>query len=243
MIKVFSTNRFCQCEPNKIKLFFNNQLILKIRLSASVHWATLCEQFINPCTNNLCALGSTCQSVSSSVQYVCLCPEGYRGIFCNQQIHACESNPCVNGNCTKLSNGGHYCNCPVGYTGAVCKSALFEWCAMLRLLGRPLSLRLSHRLSGSQLRNQNQLVQLESLSKFWHLQLDHGTYCQTQIDYCSSNPCHNGTCVNFLTNPNNMPIQVSPYAIKNDWDRATASLTLILMTTCHVFISIYILFN
>ncbi len=58
---------------------------------------TFCEIFVDPCAGNLCASGSSCQSIPNTLQYICICPLNYRGVYCDQKVPACESNPCVNG--------------------------------------------------------------------------------------------------------------------------------------------------
>uniref|UniRef100_A0A0K0EUC6 Neurogenic locus Notch protein n=1 Tax=Strongyloides venezuelensis TaxID=75913 RepID=A0A0K0EUC6_STRVS len=80
---------------------------------------SLCDQEINPCTNNKCSENSTCMAEGS--QYVCNCNNGWYGEFCELDVDECEFEPCKNnGTCINIE-GAYKCECLNGFTGDVCE--------------------------------------------------------------------------------------------------------------------------
>ncbi|VDD81910.1 unnamed protein product [Mesocestoides corti] len=72
-----------------------------------------------PCRN-----GGTCISVGKNFR--CLCPPGFAGLHCEDDIDECQSNPCQNGGkCRDLVNGFE-CECPEGFMGADCRHNINE---------------------------------------------------------------------------------------------------------------------
>ena len=70
------------------------------------------------CSNNPCENDAVCFSGSNG--FLCVCPDGYGGETCSDDIDECESNPCQNGGeCHDLLNGYH-CHCPPAYGGDDC---------------------------------------------------------------------------------------------------------------------------
>lgn len=83
-------------------------------------------QHTNPCENNLCENGATCNPDIDNTGYTCRCPEGFEGRYCQDRIpgsHAdpCANNPCVNGGTCIVVNEGFQCNCLPGYRGQRCE--------------------------------------------------------------------------------------------------------------------------
>ena len=42
---------------------------------------------VNPCYNNPCLNGGSCQATGSGNSYICICPAGYSGINCQTCKH------------------------------------------------------------------------------------------------------------------------------------------------------------
>ncbi|XP_032225845.2 delta and Notch-like epidermal growth factor-related receptor [Nematostella vectensis] len=67
----------------------------------------------NPCTNGgLCSVNGT--------NFLCDCPQGYRGDRCEVRPGQCLTNPCVNGICELDSLGNPRCFCIPGFAGRYC---------------------------------------------------------------------------------------------------------------------------
>ena len=48
-----------------------------------------------------------------------MCPSGYNGSLCDEDIDECENRPCANGKC-KNTNDSFECECDDGYDGPPC---------------------------------------------------------------------------------------------------------------------------
>ena len=69
------------------------------------------------CQNNL---DGTCKS--SNQTFICLCPSGRTGTFCEKTVNECQSGLCQNNAiCVPLAPYGFQCICLPGYTGSYCE--------------------------------------------------------------------------------------------------------------------------
>ncbi|CAG9855886.1 unnamed protein product [Phyllotreta striolata] len=75
------------------------------------------------CRRGVCGPNALC-SVANEYEYTCNCYEGYVGTHCEEEITACQSQPCINnGTCLSIPNG-YFCVCPGEFTGSNCESVV-----------------------------------------------------------------------------------------------------------------------
>ena len=56
----------------------------------------------------------------------CVCPPGYTGDLCGEDVDECATNPCQNGATCTNTHGGFECVCAGGFTGANCSVNIDE---------------------------------------------------------------------------------------------------------------------
>uniref|UniRef100_A0A672GHX4 Si:dkey-30e9.7 n=1 Tax=Salarias fasciatus TaxID=181472 RepID=A0A672GHX4_SALFA len=102
------------------------------------------EVSVRPCD---CLNGASCAAnvhlPAGSGEYVCVCPDGFRGERCEVDVDDCKPNPCRLGRCIDLPNS-FSCVCPLGMTGKVTRRAPSPVDRVLKdiaVMGRPASVR------------------------------------------------------------------------------------------------------
>ncbi|CAN7992735.1 unnamed protein product, partial [Ixodes hexagonus] len=108
-----------------------------------------CERDVPDCSPSPCRNGAHCLersnaslyqenylglfpepfSYASAAGYLCLCPPGYNGTDCENDIDDCASHNCVHGHCVDLVNAFR-CECSAGFEGADCSHEVDE-CSLL----------------------------------------------------------------------------------------------------------------
>jgi len=71
------------------------------------------------CSDDYCTNGGLC--VAQNHQPTCICPAGFSGKFCEQDINECMSKPCYNGATCVDEPQGFRCVCADGYSGINCQ--------------------------------------------------------------------------------------------------------------------------
>uniref|UniRef100_A0A8C6Z173 Notch receptor 2 n=1 Tax=Nothoprocta perdicaria TaxID=30464 RepID=A0A8C6Z173_NOTPE len=81
-------------------------------------------QYRNPCENNTCKHGGTCETTSLIGKATCRCAPGFRGDECQySEAHVCfVSQPCLHGGtCHPHGQDTYECACAPGFTGRDCQ--------------------------------------------------------------------------------------------------------------------------
>ncbi|VDL35398.1 unnamed protein product [Hymenolepis diminuta] len=84
----------------------------------------LCEDAFQYCIDeNPCKNEGVCV-MHNPTGFKCICPQGWGGLDCSENLDDCEYNKCQNGGTCKDSVGGYNCECPRGYTGEYCEHSI-----------------------------------------------------------------------------------------------------------------------
>uniref|UniRef100_A0A8C6ULA4 Neurogenic locus notch homolog protein 1 n=1 Tax=Neogobius melanostomus TaxID=47308 RepID=A0A8C6ULA4_9GOBI len=175
-------------------------------------------QLDDACISNPCQKGSNCDTNPVSGDHFCVCPSGYFGASCDQDIDIdeCASTPCKNGaKCTDGPNK-YTCECTEGYTGRHCETdinecysdpchygtcvdglASFSCHCKPGYTGRLCETNINECLS-QPCRNGGTCQDREN---FYICNCPKGTTginCEINIDDCKSNPCDYGTCIDKI---------------------------------------------
>ncbi|XP_056001924.1 fibropellin-1-like isoform X2 [Ostrea edulis] len=76
----------------------------------------------NPCENNNCRNGGTCQPLG--LDYNCACVPGFTGVFCETNVDDCASSPCYFGGTCVDGVNDYSCICVKNFTGSRCERYL-----------------------------------------------------------------------------------------------------------------------
>ncbi|KAL4236643.1 biological adhesion [Mactra antiquata] len=129
---------------------------------------------VDGCFEEPCLNGATCKPIPP-YSHECICPRGFTGVFCQENINECGGNPCLNGGiCTDLVDD-FKCDCPPGFTSKKCETNIND------CFGNPC----------------NSGICLDENNGFTCI-CDNGftgKVCDVNINDCESQPCLNGgTC-------------------------------------------------
>ncbi|VDL59873.1 unnamed protein product [Hymenolepis diminuta] len=75
-------------------------------------------------SGNFCRNGGTCINVAGG--FHCICPPGFIGDRCEEDIDECQNNPCQNGGKCKGLVNGFECVCAEGFMGVDCRHNIDE---------------------------------------------------------------------------------------------------------------------
>ncbi|KFD67533.1 hypothetical protein M514_20210 [Trichuris suis] len=105
----------------------HTELVLQVPLYtlAAHHTAAPAHWFFRPRYQNginNCSIHSKCENTLGS--YKCICHDGWRGVYCDEDIDECTSSPCQNqGECTN-TDGSFKCKCSAYFTGQTCETEI-----------------------------------------------------------------------------------------------------------------------
>ena len=158
------------------------------------YYGDACQYVVLPpnyCNDESCSNNSTCSSGQSS--FTCFCNNGAGGPNClGVQTDPCDSNPCFHGaQCNEEQGGNSFtCECSPGYTGMHCETNINECSDDPCLNGGSCIDGSGSFLCDCGEGFTGRLCQV--VCPLGHI----GEYCETMVDQCTTDPCHNGgTCV------------------------------------------------
>ncbi|XP_024237361.2 protein crumbs homolog 2a [Oncorhynchus tshawytscha] len=173
-----------------------------------------CDELYNACSFAPC---SDCTSTPGTSEYHCVCPEGFTGDNCTEEVDECHSNPCSfpHTECIDQVNR-YFCRCPPGYGGEDCEErvpdCIDEPClnnGTCILLQEGFECHCARGFDGEHCKEdvdecashpcQNGAICMDGVAEFHCFCVPgfQGYNCEIDINECASRPCeNNGTCVN-----------------------------------------------
>lgn len=127
----------------------------------------------------VCGPHGICEQERSNIYlYNCLCQENFIGSHCEYQLNLCATYPCHNGGrCRQLSNTQIECQCSEKFTGQFCETEVDNCKKDLCQNG------------GTCVDAEGKFI-CECLPGY------EGDTCEIHQNFCSSNPCETGNCLN-----------------------------------------------
>jgi hypothetical protein len=188
-----------------------------------------CELDFNECESSPCMLGATCvngmdnytcdcgcQNGATCITFfgLCLCPSGFLGTYCEQNVNECESSPCAAATMCVDQANAYTCDCGC-QNGGVCDSVTGVCTCLAGFLGTNCSINIDECASNPCLASATCVDQANAytcdcgchnggvcndttglcdcLNGFM------GNNCSVNIDDCASNPClASATCVDQI---------------------------------------------
>ncbi|XP_060551292.1 protein jagged-1a-like [Ruditapes philippinarum] len=141
---------------------------------------------VNGCENDPCGNGNCSRNILGG--YICYCEDGWSGTNCTEELDSCgfdpcvhdidrcETNLCINGNCSDV-NDAYICHCRPGWTGQNCSEEIDECQSEPCFHGN-----------------------CTDMINTYTCQCDPGwtgSNCSEDIDECKKAPCYHGNCINL----------------------------------------------
>uniref|UniRef100_A0A8D0G6A8 Notch receptor 3 n=1 Tax=Sphenodon punctatus TaxID=8508 RepID=A0A8D0G6A8_SPHPU len=178
-----------------------------------------CEINIDDCPGHKCMNGGTC--VDGVNTYNCQCPPEWTGQFCTEDVDECQLQPnaCHNGGTCFNTNGGHTCVCVNGWMGESCSENIDDCATAVCFNGATCHDRVASFYCacpmgktgtrwGRELPHGQDGYSLGEGAAPWARRVPagggscpmgfEGPLCERNVDDCSPDPCHHGTCLDGI---------------------------------------------